>query len=303
MKRTCTLLLILLCTLIFPGCAAVTPTPDENVEFGFIFEYGTIDKANVLDTFKGTLRGTQRSDNMQLSESELEMVLRKMNEIDFFNYPDFFLLDRSVKEIKPGDIDIYRITVKNKTLVKKLEWKDSHFSEDVKKDNLRLLMNMIIDIIDVRISQQKESDFDFVFQHGVFAASPGSGNILNTFKGTYTRDMVTDFPVTTELILTEEEKNTIYQKMKDIDFFNYPSRLNPLGATVIPPFGYYFRVKYDNNYKVVICPGSFFTRHDKQAVDLQALIDVIIPIIESKKEYKELPFPKAVYVQAVAKGT
>jgi hypothetical protein len=67
MKRTCTLLLILLCTLIFPGCAAVTPTPDENVEFGFIFEYGTIDKANVLDTFKGTLRGTQRSDNMQLS--------------------------------------------------------------------------------------------------------------------------------------------------------------------------------------------------------------------------------------------
>ncbi|WP_253200693.1 hypothetical protein [Clostridium sp. CF012] len=54
----------------------------------------------------------------------------------------------------------------------------------------------------------KPKDFNFVFNYGV-----NSKNGLNTIKREYTKDMVIDPSITTNLILSNEEMNSIYLDM------------------------------------------------------------------------------------------
>ena len=70
-------------------------------------------------------------------------------------------------------------------------------------------------------AEPEAAGFNLEFRYGVMA-----GNILDTFEGTYTKDMVTDLPITVELSLSDEEKETIYQKMVEIDFFDYPEEFS-----------------------------------------------------------------------------
>ncbi len=66
-----------------------------------------------------------------------------------------------------------------------------------------------------------DSGFNFIFKYGVTA-----GNILDTFQNTFTKDMVTDAPITVTLTLTQEEKDLIYRKMVEIGFFDFPADFN-----------------------------------------------------------------------------
>ena len=59
------------------------------------------------------------------------------------------------------------------------------------------------------------SSFNLIFKYGVRAR-----NELNTFNGTYTKDMVMDPSITVNLSLSKEELDRIYQKMIKIDFFD-----------------------------------------------------------------------------------
>jgi hypothetical protein len=285
-----------------PSSPVATPVPttvpgSESVDFAFVFQFGREPQAqHILDTFKHTYTQDSLSVDMLLSAAELEMVQRQMDAIDFYDYPDNFRLSPAAGGIIVGSPQIYRLTVKHNTTVKQLVWKDDVFVEDVKADNLRLLVNMIGDIIDTRTSQHVDSNFDLVFQYGVAAYVPGGGNILNTFKGTYTRDMVKDPAFTASMTLTDSEKDTIYQKMKDIGWFDYPTYFRPPGIGFLTPApGYYFRVKYGSSYKQLFWQDNNLAS-SQQAVDLRDLIRVMTTIIESKQEYKDLPAPKWLYL-------
>ncbi len=59
----------------------------------------------------------------------------------------------------------------------------------------------------------RESNFNLIFKYGIFAK-----NELNTFDGTYTKDMVQDPSITVELSLSEEELDSIYEKMAECRF-------------------------------------------------------------------------------------
>ena len=97
---------------------------------------------------------------------------------------------------------------------------------------------------------QVEPGFNIIFKYGITA-----GNELDTFQGTYTRDMVADPPVTIELTLSGEEKDSIYQKMMEIDFFSYPDIYSASAPTDVsvgirtPYYTYYFRVQYESRMK------------------------------------------------------
>ena len=71
-----------------------------------------------------------------------------------------------------------------------------------------------------------QSGFNLIFRYGV-----GARNELNTFKGTYTRDMVQDPSITIPLSLTKDDLDKIYQKMVEIDFFSYPDEF----SVSVPP--------------------------------------------------------------------
>ena len=69
------------------------------------------------------------------------------------------------------------------------------------------------------LPESRPSDYNILFKYGY---SKAMINELNTFNGTYTKDLGTDPPITVEFRLTDEDIERIYQKMVEIDFFCYP---------------------------------------------------------------------------------
>jgi hypothetical protein len=142
----------------------------------------------------------------------------------------------------------------------------------------------------------QESGFDFVFKYGVTAR-----NTLDTFHGTFTKDMVMDTAITIDLILTAEEMDSIYEKMVEIDFFSYPDKFSvdvPEGEqkTEVTPYStYYFKVEYDSKSKELLWHDKI-VNSDEKADKLKELINLIRNIIESREEYQDLPEPSGGYL-------
>lgn len=145
-------------------------------------------------------------------------------------------------------------------------------------------------------AESESSGFNLEFRYGVTA-----GNILNTFEGTYTKDMVLDPAVTTNLRLTETEMDSIYQKMVEIDFFRYPDVFkvdvheSEVIGIITPYSTYYFEVEYPSGTKELKWEDEI-TNTDEKADKLRELIELIINIIESKAEYQVLPAPSGGYL-------
>ena len=140
-----------------------------------------------------------------------------------------------------------------------------------------------------------QSNFNLIFRYGV-----GVGNELNTFNGTYTRDMVMDPTITVNLSLSEEELDIIYQKMLEIHFFDYPDEFSVSTAAgsfaIMTPYSsYYFRVEYNSSVKELRWKDEIINP-DEKADRLKELIKLIRDIIESKEEYKSLPEPTGGYM-------
>ncbi len=131
-------------------------------------------------------------------------------------------------------------------------------------------------------------DFNLLFQYGVFER-----NMLDTFSNTYTKDMVMDPSITIGLKLTDEEKRKIYDKMIEIDFFNYPDEFDyPVS---IPPSSYSIYVDYYSKTKD--CHWGYSSLDsDPRVGKLNELARLIQDIVESKKEYKRLPEPRGAYM-------
>ena len=141
-----------------------------------------------------------------------------------------------------------------------------------------------------------ESNFNLIFKYGVFAK-----NELNTFKGTYTRDVVMDPPITVGLSLSIDELNRICQKMIEINFFDYPddfSDRTPTGEVIgmtTPGSSFYFKAEYNSKVKELQWVDNIYNK-DEKAEKLRGLIVLIISTIEYREEYKKLPPPRGGYI-------
>lgn len=146
------------------------------------------------------------------------------------------------------------------------------------------------------LTTPSESNLNLIFKYGV-----GAKNELNTFNGTYTKDMILDPSITANLSLSNDELDRIYRKMIEIKLFDYPDSFSvsvpPGEATgVVTPYSsYYFKVEYDSKVKELWWDDNI-TNEDEKAERLRELIRLIIDIIESKEEYKKLPSPRGGYL-------
>ena len=142
----------------------------------------------------------------------------------------------------------------------------------------------------------QEGDFNFIFKYGV-----GAKNEINTFHDTVTKDLINDPSITISLSLTEEEMDHIYQKMVEIDFFNYPDVFkvtvpeDELTQLVTPHSSYYFKVEKGSTVKELNWEDEIMNP-DEQADRLKELIYLIRDIIELKPEYQVLPEPSGGYM-------
>jgi hypothetical protein len=148
------------------------------------------------------------------------------------------------------------------------------------------------------LSQDNPEGFSLVFEYGV-GGSP-TKNVLDTSRGTFTKDMVVDPPITVKLSLAESELVRIRTNMDEIDFWSYPDILEyeiPAdGGYSVTPYGsYYFRAKSGLTVKELGWDDEHGDQ-STQAVKLRELIRLIQDIIQSSDEYKALPEPRGGYM-------
>lgn len=125
-----------------------------------------------------------------------------------------------------------------------------------------------------------DDQFKLIFEH--------NGDKLDTFDGTFTKNMFSQGSIAIKLFLSKEELDRIYQEMVEIDFFNYPKIDNAKDCYATHP-GQSFYIKAENPSGVV---KELRLGGRPKDVKLQELISLIEGIVYSKKEVKELPRPR-----------
>ena len=143
-----------------------------------------------------------------------------------------------------------------------------------------------------------DSEFNLVFRYGHYKAE--AKNELNTFRGSFTRDMVMGSPITVKLCLTREDLDRIYLKMVEIDFFSYPDVFQiPLSGDIKGGAShwdtYYLMVQNGTKVKTVRWDNRYFISVNEEHGNLMELASLIWEIIEAKPEYQRMPEPRAGY--------
>jgi hypothetical protein len=133
------------------------------------------------------------------------------------------------------------------------------------------------------------TSFNLIFRYGV-----GAKNELNTFDQTYTKDMLMNPSVTIKFKLADNELAGIYQKINDSKLFdkNEKPAEEDIGMMRTPCSSYYLKVQNDSVQKEL----SWDDCRGKISDKFQQFTNYIIPIIESKEEYKKLPAPTGGYL-------
>lgn len=116
-------------------------------------------------------------------------------------------------------------------------------------------------------------------------------NRLDTFNHAYTKDLVMDGLITTELELAEEEMKEIYEEMKQIHLFDYPQHVE--GQAIEPSSGFRFNILMNGKEKHITWEGGF--SGGERDAEFRELTAHIIELIESKEEYKALPARNGAY--------
>lgn len=133
-------------------------------------------------------------------------------------------------------------------------------------------------------------DFDFVLKYGVTAR-----NELNTFEGTFTKDLIAVGTATTKLKLSADEKRKIYEEMMKVKILEYPAVFKPKSNRGVEPhLTYYLKVRMNGKIKEITWEDESEAQ-TREAVRLRDLINKIIDLIKNKNEFKKLPAPQGGY--------
>jgi hypothetical protein len=144
------LLSITVLALLVMSCSDSGTSPEFR-SFNLKFSYG-VNARNVLNTFQDTytkdliMDGTTTI-SFTLPDSQLQRISSKMSEINFFNYPDTFVVPTgdTVGIVTPHSTYIFHVV--NNSEVKDLYWSDSIIIQKRAAVKLRELITLIEDII------------------------------------------------------------------------------------------------------------------------------------------------------------
>jgi len=136
----------------------------------------------------------------------------------------------------------------------------------------------------------------------VFCYGVGAKNILDTFEGTFTKDLIGDPPITIRMWLTDEEINRIERKLDEIGFFDNSTltlyHIPDAGGVVgiqTPYSTCYLKVQDGTHVKEWSWIDQYVFPKTEAKENLDDLSDLIQSIIMAKPEYQKLPKPRGGY--------
>ena len=143
--------------------------------------------------------------------------------------------------------------------------------------------------IHYEIPSKAPENFAFIFRYN-------HGDVLDTFKHTYTKDLVIDKDTTIDFALSKAQIDSVYSIMQTIDIINSPSLIMDSckeGRFSRQYYYYYFRI--DTLLRTIqaeLCRESNTTR----TIHIRQLNEFIKRLIRSSDKYKKLPVPKGFYL-------
>ena len=142
------------------------------------------------------------------------------------------------------------------------------------------------------IVPERPDNFTVLFRYGV-----GSHNILNTTDGTFTKDMISDDPITIELILTESELDRIWELAHENKFYELDEHNpGPRNYSVVPHETYRLTVRAEDYPEKKVIMGDLGGNYTKNETRFLRIVKYIRNVIENRSEYKALPKPRDGYV-------
>jgi hypothetical protein len=123
----------------------------------------------------------------------------------------------------------------------------------------------------------------------VFKFGTTAKNELNTFHGTFTKDLIIDGTVTARLIMSQEELKQIQQILVEIDFFNYPETFPLKEPLTVPGYSYYLMVQNGTIIKEVTWGSNSIINDENLEDNLNQLAYFLTNMITQKPEYTRLP--------------
>ncbi len=132
-------------------------------------------------------------------------------------------------------------------------------------------------------------DFNFSLKYGV-----GARNEINTFENTFTKDLILDGTITTELTLTNKERKAIYHRMKEIELLATVQAASYEGEDgssiwMEPASDYFLEIQLDGKIYKLHWAGHIFDKEVRDTLAIFVLRFLHEEIIENKPEYKNLP--------------
>ncbi|MDD5703389.1 MAG: hypothetical protein PHU23_15250 [Dehalococcoidales bacterium] len=141
-------------------------------------------------------------------------------------------------------------------------------------------------------------DFDFIVTYGL-----GGMNVMDTFKGVYTRDLIEAGSADVPLQLSQQEMIQIYSEMKKINIMKYPYTYSPLRTVdsglydrshVDPYYTYSLKLRINGRYKEIYWKNENYSviGHSN---NLKEMISSIFSIVNAKEIVKSMPTPRGGY--------
>ena len=131
-------------------------------------------------------------------------------------------------------------------------------------------------------------DFNFRLNFNTYGK-----NQIDTYIGTFTKDLVLDGTKTIDFNIPLTVKKDIYKKMMDINIMSLHDRLKVDGMNVTPSCDYKLTVTINGRVKNIIWEDGFYTsiteNLSKENVKFLELVKFISDYIYSTDEYKNMP--------------
>jgi len=116
---------------------------------------------------------------------------------------------------------------------------------------------------------------------------------IDTYKGTFTKDLVMDGTKTIEFKIPDNVKKDIYNHMIDIDIMSFPDTLKIEGMGSKPSCDYKLTVTIKGKTKTIVWNEGLYTdmttNLPNNNVDFLKLVKYISDYIYSTDEYKNMP--------------
>lgn len=138
------------------------------------------------------------------------------------------------------------------------------------------------------VTNEYPADFNFCLNFNTYGK-----NQIDTYKGTFTKDLVLDGTKTIDFEIPDHAKKDIYKVMMDIGVMSFPDELKVRGMVVTPSCDYKLTVTMNGKTKEIIWKEGFFTSMTEnlpqENVKFLSLVKFISDYIYSTDEYKNMP--------------